>query len=78
MGPLVIAAKACPKNAEGTVFAMLMSVINFGKQSGNIIGGWIYEPFGFTWLVVFSTVCVSATWLLLPLVSFDDNRREGA
>lgn len=77
MGPLVIAAKACPQNAEGTVFALLMSVINFGKQSGNIIGGWIYEPFGFTWLVVFSTACVSATWLLLPLVSFDDNRREG-
>ncbi len=72
MGPLVIAARACPKNAEGTVFALLMSVINFGKQSGNIIGGWIYEPFGFTWLVVFSTVCVAATWFLLPLVIVDD------
>lgn len=72
MGPLVIAAKACPKNAEGTVFALLMSVINFGKQSGNIIGGWIYEPFGFTWLVVFSTFCVAATWFLLPLVIVDD------
>ncbi|NUO09749.1 MAG: MFS transporter [Candidatus Brocadia sp.] len=74
MGPLFIAAKACPENAEGTVFALLMSVINFGKQSGNIIGGWIYEPFGFIWLVVFSTTCVAATWFLLPLVSFEDSK----
>lgn len=51
-----------------------MSVINFGKQGGNIIGGWIYEPFGFFWLVIFSTICVVATWFLLPLVSFDDGR----
>ena len=74
MGPLVIAAKACPANAEGTVFAMLMSVINFGKQLGSVIGGWIYEPFGFTWLVIFSTFCVATTWFLLPLVCFDDSK----
>lgn len=76
MGPLVIAAKACPENAEGTVFAMLMSVINFGKQLGSVVGGWIYEPFGFTWLIVFSTFCVATTWFLLPLVGFNDSRGD--
>lgn len=39
LGILTLAAKICPKYAEGTVFALLMSIVNAGSQLGGIFGG---------------------------------------
>jgi len=36
---LDLAAKACPKQAEGTCFARLMSIYNSGVQGSEVIGG---------------------------------------
>lgn len=68
LGTLTIAARVCPKNAEGTVFALLMSFLNIGDSVGGIIGGKMYERWGYNWLVIVSTVLISATWFLIPLV----------
>jgi predicted MFS family arabinose efflux permease len=68
LGPLTIAAKICPPYAEGTVFALLMSVLNAGTQLGSITGGKLYEALGYTWLVVIAAAFTAAMWFFLPLV----------
>ncbi len=68
LGILTLAAKACPKHAEGTVFALLMSVSNGGTQLGSVIGSALYERMGYSWLVILSAAFTAAMWLFLPLV----------
>lgn len=68
LGILNIAAEVCPKNAEGTVFALLMSVSNFGSQLGAMSGGKLYETVGYSWLVVISAAATATMWFFLPLV----------
>jgi MFS family permease len=65
---LDLAAKACPKQAEGTFFALLMSIYNGGGQGSEIIGGWLYDSLGYTRLILLSAACTSLCWLLVPLV----------
>jgi len=68
LGILNIAAVVCPKNAEGTVFALLMSVSNFASQLGAITGGKLYETVGYSWLVIISAAFTACMWFFLPLV----------
>jgi predicted MFS family arabinose efflux permease len=68
---LDLAAKACPRRAEATFFALLMSVSNLGTRSGEWVGANLYDRVGYTPLVVISAVCTGAAWLLVPLVPFD-------
>ncbi len=68
LGFLTVAAKVCPKHAEGVVFALLMSVINFGGRIGSIIGGKLYEHIGYTPLIIIAAVLALVMWPLLPLV----------
>ena len=65
---LDLAAQACPKQAEGTFFALLMSVFNAGGQGSEIVGGWLYDSFGYTWLILISAAFTALCWLLVPLV----------
>ena len=65
---LDLAAKACPKQAEGTCFALLMSIYNGGGQGSEIIGGWLYETVGYTPLILLSAACTALCWFLLPMV----------
>src|SRR6267143_4428223 len=51
---LDLAAKACPKHAEGTFFALLMSVYNFGVQGSQVAGGYLYDWIGYTPLIIIS------------------------
>ena len=67
LGTLTIAAKICPKYAEGTVFAVLMSVANAGTQIGSIAGSALYERVGYAALVVISTAFSACMWFCLPL-----------
>jgi predicted MFS family arabinose efflux permease len=66
-----LAAKACPRRAEATFFALLMSVSNLGMRSGEWVGANLYERVGYTPLVLISAVCTAAAWLLVPLVPID-------
>jgi predicted MFS family arabinose efflux permease len=65
---LDLAAKACPRRAEATFFALLMSVYNMGQQLSQNVGARMYEAWGFTPLVLISAATTAATWLLVPLL----------
>ncbi|MGH6689290.1 MAG: MFS transporter [Gammaproteobacteria bacterium] len=65
---LDLAAKACPKRAEGTFFALLMSVNNGSLQLSTNAGGRLYDALGFTPLVLISTALTALAILLVPLV----------
>jgi MFS family permease len=65
---LDLATKACLKQAEGTFFALLMSIYNGGVQGSQIIGGWLYKSLGYTWLILISAGFTALCLLLVPLV----------
>jgi MFS family permease len=69
---LDLAARGCPKEAEGTFFALLMSIFNLGTKGSQIVGGWLYTTVGYQWLVVISAAFTAAAWLLVPLVKIDE------
>jgi MFS family permease len=69
---LDLAAKACPKQAEGTFFALLMSVYNGGVQLSQNVGGRLYDLVGFNTLILISAGFTALCWLLLPLVHVEE------
>jgi MFS family permease len=73
---LDLAAKACPKHAEGTFFALLMSVYNLGTQGSQVTGGYLYDVIGYTPLVLVSAVMTGAAYFLLPLVNIPEIERR--
>jgi MFS family permease len=68
---LDLAAKACPRRAEATFFALLMSVSNLGTRSAEWVGANLYDRIGYTPLVLIAAACTAAAWLLVPLVPID-------
>jgi Na+/melibiose symporter-like transporter len=68
---LDLAAKACPRRAEATFFALLMSVYNLGTRSSEWTGAHLYDLLGYAPLVLISTAFTAAAWLLVPLVPID-------
>lgn len=72
LGVLEIAARACPVGAEGTTYALLMSVYNLAKQPGPILGGYLYgwgvQP---STLVIISAVFTMLCWFLIPLLRLE-------
>ena len=73
---LDLAAKACPRHAEATFFALLMSVFNLGIQASQNVGAHLYTLLGggteaYTRLVLISTAATAAVWLLVPLVRIE-------
>jgi MFS family permease len=76
---LDLAARACPKQAEATFFALLMSVYNGAVQISQITGGWLYDQVGFTRLIFISAAFTAFCWLLVPLLKLEElepGRRE--
>ena len=69
---LDLAAKACPKHAEGTFFALLMSVYNLGTQGSQVFGGYLYEWTNYSALVWISAAMTGAAYFLLPLVNIPE------
>ena len=65
---LDLAAKSCPKRAEGTFFALLMSIYNGSAQLSTNVGGRLYDALGFTPLVLISAGMTALAWLIVPLV----------
>jgi predicted MFS family arabinose efflux permease len=68
---LDLAAKACPRRAEATFFALLMSVNNLGMRTAEWTGANLYDLVGYTRLVLISAAFTAAAWLLVPLVPID-------
>jgi predicted MFS family arabinose efflux permease len=68
---LDLAAKTCPRRAEATFFALLMSVNNLGMRSSEWVGAHLYDLVGYTPLVLISAAVTVAAWLLVPFVPID-------
>ena len=68
---LDLAAKSCPRHVEATFFAFLMSVYNGGIQVSENVGARLYDSYGYTPLVLISTITTAAVWLLVPFVRID-------
>ncbi|CAF3774426.1 unnamed protein product [Rotaria sp. Silwood1] len=60
---LNLAAKSCPKNIEGTLFALFVSCVNFGAATGDWLGSYIYEYLGFIPLIIIAIVWIGTTML---------------
>lgn len=58
---LHLAAKSCPKNVEGTLFALFVSCVNFGAATGDWLGAMIYEYLGLIALVIIAITWVATT-----------------
>ena len=71
---LDLAARACPARAEGTVFALLMATLNFGKTGGTALGGWLYDHSGLAPLIVMSAVFTSFCWAIIPLLPIEQGQ----
>jgi MFS family permease len=73
---LDLAARACPREAAGTVFALLMAIENLSGSLSTGLGGWAYETAAGRWgamtsfhlLVFIGATLTAMSWLLLPLV----------
>jgi MFS family permease len=74
---LDLAARACPKQAEATFFALLMSIYNGAVQLSQIIGGWLYDRLGFTRLILISAAFTALCWLLVPLLKLEELEPAG-
>jgi MFS family permease len=72
---LDLAARACPKQAEATFFALLMSVYNGAVQLSQITGGWLYDQLGFTRLILISASFTALCWLLVPFLKLEELER---
>lgn len=66
-----LAARSCPRRAEGTFFALLMSVSNASTQLSTNAGGRLYDALGFTPLVLISGALTTLAWLLAPRARVD-------
>ena len=72
LGVLEIAARSCPVGAEGSVFAIMMSVYQLSLQPGPILGGYLYDRgMPVSALVIISAVATMLCWFLIPLLKLD-------
>ena len=67
---LVLACRLCPKNIEGTMYALLMSTLNFGSMLSYQFGGLLMHYLGITesdfhnlWILI----VLANTLMLIPL-----------
>ena len=76
---LDMAARYCPPESAGTVFALLMSLTNFSYSLSNTVGGNWYTAWGTDWgaerafdvLVGVGALFTAACWLLLFILPKD-------
>src|SRR5262245_1994495 len=71
LGFLDLAAKSCPPRVEATFFAALMSILNASMKLSENVGARLYEMVGYERLVYIAAGMTAVTWLLMPLVKFD-------
>lgn len=73
LGILELAAKTCPNDAEGTSYALLMSIYNLsGQYGGGLIGGWLWDRgVAFSSLVMIGASFTLLCWFLIPLLRLE-------
>jgi MFS family permease len=71
---LDLAARICPPQTAGTLFALLLGLSNLGTALSMAFGGWCYEhwlerwgnPFAFNLLVAIGALFTAGCWLIVP------------
>lgn len=72
LGVLEFAAKICPVGAEGTSYALLMSVLNLSGIPGTIVGGVLWEQgWSFASLVLAGSALTALCWLIVPFLGLE-------
>lgn len=73
---LDLAARVCPPEVSGTLFAGLMALSNLGMTAAMYWGGWLYDDWAVRWgadrafdmLVWLGAATTAACWVLTPLL----------
>lgn len=74
---LDLAARVCPVESAGTIFALLMAISNTGLSLSIALGGWLYETLGdrlgsrhiaFDVLVGIGAAFTALCWFVIPLM----------
>jgi len=72
LGVLELAARSCPVGAEGTSYALLVSVYNLCTRPGLIVGGMLWDSgWSFATLVLIGSALTAVCWLLIPLLQLE-------
>lgn len=72
LGILELAARLCPAGAEGTAYALLVSIYNLAGRPATIIGSKMYDNgVTFTTLVLIGSAFTLLCWLLIPLLKLE-------
>ena len=82
MVQLDLAARACPIDAAGTTFSVLMSLSMISFSLSSALGGWFYDVWSSWWgevtafnlLVAAGAFATSLCWLLVPLLIAADEK----
>ena len=72
---MALATRATPKGAEASVYALLMSIANFGGMVSMFIGGQLYEFIGLKALIILSAIACLVPLFVLKYL--DENKGEG-
>jgi BT1 family protein len=80
LGQLDLAARSCPTESAGTMFALLMAISNTGESAGVYLGGGWYEGLAaqfhgdrhsaFHTLVAIGATFTAGCWLLVPAMKW--------
>lgn len=72
---LDLAARTCPKLAEGTIFAGLMSILNLGASASGAVGGWLSNFVSLKWLIIISALFTALCWLIVPYIKVEETNQ---
>eukprot|EP01016_Furgasonia_blochmanni_P050486 TRINITY_DN780_c0_g2_i2.p1 TRINITY_DN780_c0_g2~~TRINITY_DN780_c0_g2_i2.p1 ORF type:complete len:370 (-),score=103.85 TRINITY_DN780_c0_g2_i2:350-1459(-) len=76
---LVLACRMCPKSVEGTMYALLMSTVNFGSMLSYQLGAAVISMLGVTetnfdnlWMLIFfANICLLIPLMFLNKIEFE-------
>jgi len=72
LGILELAARLCPAGAEGTAYALLVSIYNLAGKPAAIIGARMYDNgVPFAALVIIGSIFTLLCWFLIPLLKLE-------
>ena len=83
---LDLAARTCPPETAGTVFAVLMALENLSASASTWLGGVLYDEGRNRWgsrgsfqvLVLIGSALTACCWLVVPLLTRDAATRRTA
>jgi len=66
-------AQIVPKGSEGIFYALVVSVNNLSAQGGSVMGGMIYDHYGYSVNVIISTIATLMCLMFIPKLKLEKN-----